>query len=810
MDFKRLDKGIIVADKDYFPLLYSFRNSHPELSLKIWNENDILRRLSCSFDKGMKDPIPYLLKKGITYPNAKKYLNLIRVSDLSKNAKLSSLYEDLKQNGYLKFDELGEREISRGNLFLFEMQEDVELHSFLRRKNITFADLEIEELGVSKSIEGDKHPPIYLFEDKFRQYSYLYSCLRKKLQEDPSSSKRIVVLAHDEKDEFYAKLGTSLFGVPSSFNVASSLLNKEKIKKKVTEIHSTKTFAFSEEEKTDKDLAVLYEFVSHYGLANLEPSFAYATLLDILSANEVRAEAASGIAFTSSSILDPSLLFYVTNFQYNDFYEIATDKNILSDDELLAVCANPSYVKTELDKRKKRNFLLYNNIVFLSRVAKHLTDKIYDSPFVEEFGWKSFVEKKGWNEEGAHTSDSEKLYRTDQLDSVFYRKKIDDLLSYDHSYKKVEGKPLIQPKKWSASSLERYPFCPFQYLLNSFFPFDPSACRITGLGKLNHSMMESLYSDDFDFEAKFAESAKAYIEGFEKYHVPFDAQEEAFLSIYKHWLKQCVKAMRGVKEENIKALEVSEQSIFYALKDEDGTEYPFSGRIDKILFTEHAGRKFYTIIDYKSGSERFAVKNVFLGASTQLPLYALALKEENNAKLVKGAIFAGFGIHHSFVKSPKKLTDGETVSESPSVADLKFKGPLVNCVDFWNSLDPTAVGKSGNVKKSGGKFFSPSSFFKSESEGDLVDDGIPYTVDDLLNDAKAGALNSIRNILANEFPIRPTSFNLRGDLANLACNHCGYGDICYRNKSLDAVSYEDEIAHRFAVQEEGGAEDDED
>lgn len=812
MDFKDFDKAIIVSDRDYFPLLYSFRNAHPGLRIKIWNEDGLLRRLSCSFDKGKMDPVPYLLKKGITYPNAKKCLNLIRVADLSKNASLSSLREDLKEKGYLKFDELGRREVSLGRVFLFEKQEDIELHSFLLRSGIPFRDLSVPDLGIEPALPKGSHPPIYLFEDKFYQFSFLFSCLRQRLLEHPEDSGRIAVIHHDGNDQFYSRLGASLYGVSASLNVAVPLLSNIKVKRKVASIHSSGSFAFNEEERKEEDLSVLFDLVSHYGLAELDSCFAYAALLDILSANEVRREPEPGVAFLTSCILDPSLIFYVTNFQYGDFYAIADDKNVLSDDELAKISANPSYVKTELDKRKKRNFLKYNNIAFLSRAAKHLTDKIYDSSFLEELNWKKDVEKKRWNEEGAFTSVSEAIYRADQLDEVFYRKPFEDLLGYDHSYKKVSDRRLIRNQRWSASKLERFIFCPFQYLLNSYFAFDPSSCRTTSSGQLNHFMMEQLYADEFDFDARFEEGSKEYQKTFEQNNQTFNAEEEGFLAIYKHWLRKCMDGLRLLKKEDgVKLGEEAERNVSYTLEDEDGKRYLFSGRVDKILFSKGEEATYYTIVDYKSGAESFEIENVFLGASTQLPLYALALKDEKNANLVKGATFAGFGIHHSYLKNIRKLVKDDWVEESVCTKEMKFKGPLYGGIDFWRGLDPTAFKKGGRELKSNlGDYFTSESLFEDESGGSLFGDSTPYAMDRLLEDARQGLLRAIKMIENNEFPIAPTSPDLEGDYRTLVCARCSFGDICYRNKAADAVSYRGAKNEHFAAMREERGSDDED
>ena len=72
---------------------------------------------------------------------------------------------------------------------------------------------------------------------------------------------------------------------------------------------------------------------------------------------------------------------------------------VLTDAELQAEGLNPSYVRTALDRRLKLNFLRYSKIAMLSRVEEHLQDKIYDSPFLEEFAKlpENAERAKQWN-----------------------------------------------------------------------------------------------------------------------------------------------------------------------------------------------------------------------------------------------------------------------------------------------------------------------------------------------------------------------------------------------------------------------------
>lgn len=787
-------KAIIVADRAYFPLLYSFRSSHPDKQIKIWSTFDLLDRVSCRYDLGANDPVPYLLGKLITYPNAQIYLSLLRVADLSKNAKLSSLHNELKEQGYLHFDELGEKEVTASSLYLFEMQEDKEIHGLLERKSIPFSDLSIVDLGFSPLNSPSSHPPVYLFSDKFEQYSYLYSKVRERLLAHPEESASLSVLAHNEGDEFYAKTIASLFNVPSSFLCASSLLSLKPIKDKVASICASSSFSFGEEEAKDPDLLPLYQLVTHYGLASLPFSFAYASLLDLLSANKLSPEPSAGLSFIASPIIDPKRTFYVTNFQDGDFFKLYSDKGVFSDEELLACSCNPSYVKSALDKRLKKNFLLYDNIAFLSRAAKHLSDKIYKSPFLEEFKWKE--EEKSYDKEAYYTFASERLFRACQLDKAFYHAPMSEegLLTYDHSFALKRPSPIIRSSGYSVSQIERYISCPFRYLLDRLLPSDNSAIRITGFGTLNHAMMEDIYEEEYDFDALFAKASEKLKESYRASNVPFGSEEEAILEIYGHWLKKITMAIRGERRLEEKA----EQKIVYTIKDEDGTPYTFYGRIDKILFVNASGKRHYVIVDYKSGSEEFNIKGVFLGASTQLPLYALALSDSGK-DIVGEASFAGFAIHHTFVNSLSPLYPDGWIKEEVSLKSLSAKGVMKADPDFYRALDPSSIKKDGSIKKTGGTFFKSSNFFVDLENGQLIKNARPYVLKDLLMDAKQGLLSLIKKINNNEFPIAPTSKNLDGNERDLACSYCSYGDICYKNKAADSASYADQMTARFAL-----------
>ena len=67
-----MEKTLIVADKDYDAVLFSYKNSHPSSSIKIIHPDEFASLLSFSYEL---DPIPFLIKLGYDYDRAKKAMN---------------------------------------------------------------------------------------------------------------------------------------------------------------------------------------------------------------------------------------------------------------------------------------------------------------------------------------------------------------------------------------------------------------------------------------------------------------------------------------------------------------------------------------------------------------------------------------------------------------------------------------------------------------------------------------------------------------------------------------------------------------
>ena len=376
------NKNIIVADFDYQAALFLFKNKHPDLDIKIISRHELINKVSYSFSK---DPIPFLIKEGIGYKKAKKYLDIILTADVSKNKELTDLFNKLNDNGYLVKDEYGLYELKGSHIFLFEMEQDIAIQEFLKRNALAYSFLRLEGLDLYKN-NAYISPNIIYFENKMTQFFYIFSWVRDKARDNPNQKQRIII--NGDEDIFYVKIMSELFHIPVCYVEERPLISTKSVRAKINKIYNSKAFEFNDEELEDQDIKALKELIEYYGLNKGDFLFSYANLLEIVASKNTRIPVGEGgVVISNKFVFDPSFFTYVTNFNSDAFYKIYADDNVLSDAELKEVGYNTSYTKTAIERRNKINFLRHNNVAVISRVERHLGDKIFDSPLLNEI-WK--------------------------------------------------------------------------------------------------------------------------------------------------------------------------------------------------------------------------------------------------------------------------------------------------------------------------------------------------------------------------------------------------------------------------------------
>lgn len=858
-----LENGVhylFVFDRAYLLPLLQFKRSHPLADIKLMDKEQLLDELSFSYDK-VKDPLVYLLsKEEYDYNQVKKLLHILRVGDLKKNPRFESIYEDLLSQGYLKKDPYGLYALRSKKIFLFESEEDLELQGILKRNSLAFDYLTFKDIGLpNKYGTEERFQPITLdFENKEEQYFYIFSDIRRRLALNPQEKDRILLLVQDESDLFYVSHFSKLFSLPILTTIRTSYMSDIEVHQNLLHFHAhpEENFALLNEAKPGTPLAEVKKNLQHYHLDQYRnKNLAYADLMEILSSQGMNFPYDNqGIRLTDQFTFSSQDLIYVTCFQHDVFYQEAEDDNLISDKELEEMSANPSYVKTKMDRRLKANYLNQNEILLLSRPLFHLQDKIYDSQFLKEFSWHTLKADYFLS-----SSESKTIHQESELEEYFYQnlyryhkdksvgplyplglyteeaKKLLDGLYFDHMHAKANGEyrtyshkfvsftPKNKKRVYSATLLENFYLCPYYCYLENILNLsnndkdqDKTMMRI---GLFAHKVFEDVYTHnyaDFDqeFEVVFQKGVEAYRTERDKDGNPvlidLTPKDEEAILLLKPWLKLIVKHVRNILSTDKDHQpyshiihEKAEQPIRFDLEDKQGNTYAFKGRIDKLLYTQgDNGNRFVTLIDYKTGkSGDFDMKEVCVGGSLQLPLYAYALSQKENEALLEGSQFAGFGIQHIYFSSIYDSSkDKNCITEDNFQKKLRIGeggGIEGNDEDYLLSIDRSAYDvKKDKADNSSALFLNVKngySLYEDPSQVSFQVKKTSYSLKNLYEDAINSALKTADRIRIGDFPISPT---VLGDSDNPQCTYCPYKDICYHSKK-DIKSLEDDIRKRF-------------
>ncbi|MBO4703845.1 MAG: PD-(D/E)XK nuclease family protein [Bacilli bacterium] len=797
-------KYIIVADFDYQAALFLYKNKHPDLDIKIISRHDLINKVSYSF---AKDPIPFLINEGIGYKKAKKYLDILLTADVSKNEELTKLFNKLNDNGYLVKDEYGLYELKDSHIFLFEMEQDVCIQELLKRSGLSYTFLRLEGLNLYKN-NAYISPNIIYFENKMTQFFYIFSWVRDKARDNPSQKQRIII--DGDEDIFYVKIMSELFHIPVCYVEERPLISVKSVKAKINNVYTSKQYDFTEQELEDQDVKALKEIIEYYGLDKLPDfSFSYANLLEIVSSKNARVPVGKGgVVITNKFVFDPSFFTYVTNFNSDKFYKIYQDDNVLSDIELKEVNYNTSYNKTAIERRNKINFLRHNNVAVISRVERHLGDKIFDSPLLKDIWKDKKIKYEDELEMPTFTTEAAYLYSSTLLNKSGIPFDSNVFNSYDPTFKQINAGDDFRKATWSVTGLESYINCPFKYYVSKLIPLEKNNYSKRFIGTAIHKVFEKFNHLDYVFEDALKEGEQAYYQEFEKVGITPTPKDKAFLEISQTWLRRFVKSyQKAIEGTNfVKPVEDDfERSVNFHLDEGDET-YNFYGKIDKIFVTESNGHQYYSIVDYKTGAEEFNPLEVFLGKSIQLPLYYYAIKEDIQPdRFTKGAEFGGFYIQHvsfSTIKGALKETNGPYLKEKRLLQQSRLGGINKDSTSYIASIDSTAIKDDGSINRYGGELLQLKHQFIEEDGNEIIikDDDIglsKYNLDDLVKDAKEAAIGAIHKICEGDFPIAPTSYSLLDfDIKKTVCNNCPYRPVCYRSKNA-AVDYRKEVLKHF-------------
>lgn len=232
-----------------------------------------------------------------------------------------------------------------------------------------------------------------------------------------------------------------------------------------------------------------------------------------------------------------------------------------------------------------------------------------------------------------------------------------------------------------------------------------------------------------------------------------------------------------------------------------GEEVYLTGRIDRIDSLDLHGNTYIRVIDYKSGSKKFDLNELYYGLQIQLLVYLDAILKNSeyilHTQAMPGAILY-FKIDDPIIKSKSELQDEEIRKQ---VLDkLKMNGLLLKDAELVKAMDNDMETYSlvipATFKKDGD--FSSNSSVITEEQFNLLREYVNFKMIELCEDMLSGKIR-----------IEPCK-NQRTSY----CDYCDYSAICQFDTSIKDNKYklvlkkdDKEIWNDMIEKVKGGSED---
>lgn len=229
----------------------------------------------------------------------------------------------------------------------------------------------------------------------------------------------------------------------------------------------------------------------------------------------------------------------------------------------------------------------------------------------------------------------------------------------------------------------------------------------------------------------------------------------------------------------------------------DGTELAVVGQIDRIDSFAKDGKRYFLVIDYKSGRVHLTMPEVYYGLRLQLLTYLMALEaiETGEDEMMPAGVLYYY-LKQPFITAQKRITAEEAMKEISKAQ--RMPGWLLKEKEVLERLDTTLGGSSTficiNLKKDGDFHKNSLPYLKTEREFDVLR---RYTAQMLRQTGE--------DILDGYIAIRPVTYDGKD-----ACAFCAYRSFCQFDETLaenqkttfDKMSDEDALERMIA---EGGA-----
>ncbi len=773
---------VIVQEQLKNKVLEYLNNLDKLVNVKIMTVKEFFKHYFFDYNE---ETIYYLMKKyHISYKNAKIYLqNMKYVIDINSRKEevlfLQDMYNDLKNNHLLIMD----------NLFLNYLKQ-IQIKVLVTEKLEPFFLKILDNYNVSyeeiEKREIKKSPCIYHFKDIKDECAFIFNEISSLIKKGVPRDKIKLMNVTNEYYPFLKRMA-------KFYHLKINNLNKYSVYGTIT---ISKLLKMIEDGKSRDDILKVINnnldnelYTSFFNVVNryyFVPELKDALNLikeDLknLYLKEKKYQFAIEILPLNSYLIDDDDYVFVLGFNLENIPKTYKDIDYLKDNLKKEIGL---FTSTDC------NVLEKDQVLFHLKNIPNLVITYKDNDPYQSYYPSNLLEDLGDVLEGDTTYNTSsniynKILLTTKLDNYLkYGEKATDLsfllsnypdipyMTYDNQFKGI--KENFSNLILSYTSLNNYYHCAFRYYVENILKLNIyEDTFLIYIGNLFHFVLSKMFTDDFSLENTYQEFIK---------DKEFSCKEKFYLETLKEELKEIVKIIKyqhSLSGLNKVALE-QEIKLTY------DNSFIFKGIIDKIMYLEKNGCTYLSLIDYKTGTPKIDMSNMYYGIDMQLPIYVYLVMKSN---LFSNPEIIGFYFQKIIHEKPSYTKDKSL--EDIKIDKMKLNGYTVND-DFLVSLFDESYENSNMIK--GMKITSKGFSHYTKVLSKKAISNLVLSVDEKIKKAFEDISNA-------DFSINPKVIG--GE--NIGCQFCPYQDLCFKSgKNLDYREKQTDLTY---LEVEGGEED---
>ncbi len=775
MDFLKNIKNktlIIVEDNLKNKILEIIDKQNKLINLKILTITEFYKRYFFDYNK---ETLYYLCKNyNLSVSNSKMYLDNIKyvINKESNNQniiKLQEMYQDLKNNNLLIFDNLFKTYLKSFDLIVLN-KDNLEpfIINILEEFNPTYYDLETKDYG---------DIPVYEFKTIEEEVAFVFNQISSLLKKG-INQKNIKLMNVTSEYQSFLRRFSFLYNIKISdiekTSIYATTITKEVLEKIKNKSSKEEILSYLDKYK-DKDIYMqIFNILNQFYFLD-DLNLAYSLIVDDFKNTYLKEpkylEEIQILPVNSYLVSEDDYVFLI-GFNLENIPKTYKDIDYLNDS-----LKKELGLFTSLEKNKLEHSTVLKHIKNINNLTITLKlvdpyNTYYPSNLLEELE----IIKKNTSNINTTSNLYNKIKLTNNLDLMLkYGTKLDDTttlfntyqdisyMTYDNTFKGLKNYS-SKNINLSYSSLNNYYHCKFRYYIDNILKLNiyEDTFKIY-IGNLFHFVLSKIFEPNFDFDYTYNEFLK---------DKEFSKKELFYLTILKEELKDLINII--LNQHSLSGLnKVKLESTINIKFNNDN----FKGIIDKIMYKEKDNNTYISLVDYKTGTPKTDMTNLKYGLDMQLPIYVYLVKKSNiflNPKII--GFYLEQILPEKFNYDPKK--------EYLEIKNdkLKLTGYSINDPYLVSMFDSTYE----NSKMIKGMKMTSKGF--SHYTKVLSFDAI----DNLVIVVEAKIKEAFLSIKNGDFTIDPKV--IKGE--NIGCSFCSYSDLCFKTgKDLVYLEEENDLSY---------------